>query len=523
MTARSSRSRPRRPADEDLQKPRGSIHARVQLVGPDHFGIVCVDCAKARSKWLLADFYGKVLVPPTHVAHNRVELDAVTSQVRQACQVHDVREVLVAIERTGRYHHAVRDAFRRAQFDTRIVHPFTSKRFRQPADPDNKTDDKDLAAIHRAAVTGFALSEPQLDDNWQTLRLLARHRRDLVHKTSLLACQIREHLDAAWPGYGALFSNLWDSKLAFPLVRHFASPQELLEAGQNGICAWLRNEKIRFQSDTIDTILTWARQAAPGETAAVHRRLALLHVDDRLRKTQEIIVLERELAYWLSQTPYVLLLSIPGINVVWAAEFAGEMGPIEYYANARAITGRAGLFPSRYQSDHVDSNGRLARRANRRLRAVLLGIADTLGTCNHHFNILATRWRALGKDPRHSHVKIALRFARIAFSMVAGRQVFRHPCLRERHTILDKLLVFHREHNTPWEQSLADLRRAMLHIPTKEHAAEAKPLAERLHDFNRPHPGPKGPQPLADILAIVLARLGVGTIQSTEPGGTNPT
>ena len=177
MTARSSRSGSRGASEESLQKPRGSIHARVQLVGPEHFGIVCVDCAKARSKWLLADFYGNVVVPPTPVAHNRVELDFMTSQVRRTCQERGLRDVIVAIERTGRYHHLVRDAFRRSQFETRIVHPFTSKRFRQPADPDNKTDDKDLAAIHRATTTGFALIEPQLDITWQTLQLLARHRR----------------------------------------------------------------------------------------------------------------------------------------------------------------------------------------------------------------------------------------------------------------------------------------------------------------------------------------------------------
>ena len=56
----------------------------------------------------------------------------------------------------------------------------------------------------------------------------------------------------------------------------------------------------------------------------------------------------------LASAPYVLLLSIVGINVVSAAELAGEMGPIERYPKARAITGRAGLFPSRYQSDQVN-------------------------------------------------------------------------------------------------------------------------------------------------------------------------
>jgi hypothetical protein len=68
--------------------------------------------------------------------------------------------------------------------------------------------------------------------------------------------------------------------------------------------------------------------------------------EDRQRKTQEIHALERESAGRLAQTPYVLLLSFPGSNVVSAADFAGAMGPIEDYLTAKAITGRAGLCPS---------------------------------------------------------------------------------------------------------------------------------------------------------------------------------
>ena len=57
-----------------LGKPRGVIQARVQKVGPERFGVVAVDCAKARSKWMLCDFYGKVLIPPTIVEHQRTPL-----------------------------------------------------------------------------------------------------------------------------------------------------------------------------------------------------------------------------------------------------------------------------------------------------------------------------------------------------------------------------------------------------------------------------------------------------------------
>ena len=45
-----------------LGRPSGVIQPRVQAVGPERFAIVSVDCAKDRSKWIMCDFYGKVLV-----------------------------------------------------------------------------------------------------------------------------------------------------------------------------------------------------------------------------------------------------------------------------------------------------------------------------------------------------------------------------------------------------------------------------------------------------------------------------
>src|SRR5262249_6940978 len=55
------RPSPHRPPPS-LGKPRGVLHPRVQQVGPDHFGIACFDCHKGSSKFLLADFYGRVLL-----------------------------------------------------------------------------------------------------------------------------------------------------------------------------------------------------------------------------------------------------------------------------------------------------------------------------------------------------------------------------------------------------------------------------------------------------------------------------
>ena len=70
----------------NVAKPSGSLHPRVQKVGPEHFGIVAVDCAKARSKWMLADFYGRILVPPTVVEHNKQGFDSAIAEIRRAIE-----------------------------------------------------------------------------------------------------------------------------------------------------------------------------------------------------------------------------------------------------------------------------------------------------------------------------------------------------------------------------------------------------------------------------------------------------
>jgi hypothetical protein len=210
------------------------------------------------------------------------------------------------------------------------------------------------------------------------------------------------------------------------------------------------------------------------------------------------------------------LLALPGICIVSAAELAGELGPIEHYADANRITGRAGLCPSRYQSDQVDCNGPLRRHANRRLRAVLLRIADNLIRHNHHYQAQANRWQRQNKDPRWIRVKVAKSFSRLAFIMLTGRCIFPHPSCQPRHSICDKIMAFHGEHNTDIERALKDIDQASAQLSGRTQREERHLLQKQLDDpRNRRR---RGPQALAKIIPLVLARLGMRTLQSATEG-----
>jgi transposase len=467
---------------------------------------------------MLTDFYGRVLVPPTEVEHTQACFTSMIRDLRTALDQARMRDQIVVIERTGRYHRPIQHAFAKAGFEARIIHPLTTKQHRQPANPGNKTDDTDLAAMQRGAVNGFGLLEPPADSLSIRLQLLARHRRDLVEKTVALRSQIHEHLYAIMPGYSRCFDDIYDARIPLWIAREFGSAAAILQAGVPGLIVQLRRAEIRVHLPTLEKVLAWARSAPAAEDEShLHHKILIELDDDRLSKIRGVCVIEAELAGLLVQTPYVLLMGIPGINVVSAAEFAGEMGPIERYPTARAITGRAGLFPSRHQSDRVDyPDGQLVRCANRKLRRVLMMIADNLVKCNDHFRVLAMGWQLHGRDARAVRVQVAGQFSRIAYQMVAGRKAYRHPCCQQRDYILKKLLTFHTDNETGYDQLMRNLDAAVGQLPRSEYQEEAAPLADEL-DWVLKKRG-KGPRPLSEILPVVLAKLGVKPVRSLKSG-----
>jgi transposase len=506
MVTRSKKRKSRGSKKRFIGKPTGQIQERVQAVGPEHFGILAVDCAKRRSKWMLCNFYGRVLVEPTTVEHTTVALRLTTQRAAEACRDAGLTDTIVAVEMTGIYHKPVQRAFRKAGFDTRIVHPFASNHYRRPLHPDQKTDDHDLEAIFHAAAKGYGLATLPVSEVYQSLQAVSRHRHNLVKQRSRLMVQIRRLLHQTLPGFADLFEDdhLFHKSIAIPIALQFSSAEAIRRAGVAGIERHLNQTHVRFQTRTIERIVAWAVSAAePSELAEMHTRQWQQLNEVRQLFDQQIAAVEREMAGFLVKTPYVLLLSVTGINVVSAARLAGEAGPIEHYASARAINGRAGLYPSRYQSDEVDhADGALVRQCNRRLRGAAMLVAENLIKCHAYYRGLSALWTQRKIDPRDRRCRIANRAMRMVYQLVGGRQVWRGRGV-DREYLLAKLQEFHRLHHTPLGQSMRDLNEAFAWLPKSAYADEAKLLAELVR------PKRRGPQSLGELMIPLLLRLGL--------------
>lgn len=285
------------------------------------------------------------------------------------------------------------------------------------------------------------------------------------------------------------------------------------KTSQQGMEKYLRQEKVRFQKRTLDKIYAWSLQAAdsdPLQCLLTEQWKQLAQVRDLL--SEQINETEKKTANYLVKTPYVLLLSVKGINVVSAGEIAGEAGPIEHYASATAINGRAGLYPSRYQSDEVDRSGTVAKNCNRRLRAACILLAKNLVKCHPYYRGLAAIWKKRGVVTVDSQCRMANRANRMVFQMVSGRQVWRGKGV-DREYLLYKLREFHRTHGSDLEQTVADMNEAFAWLPKSTYESEAQSLAKLAK------PKRRGATSIRDLLIPLLTRLGVrsgNTINSTS-------
>ena len=79
---RNSRSKPR--TVQNVQKASGVIGHRVKHVDGEKFAIVSVDPAKNRSEWMMADYFGNLLIEPQTLEHQAAFFKLAMAQIHEA-------------------------------------------------------------------------------------------------------------------------------------------------------------------------------------------------------------------------------------------------------------------------------------------------------------------------------------------------------------------------------------------------------------------------------------------------------
>ncbi len=146
------------------------------------------------------------------------------------------------------------------------------------------------------------------------------------------------------------------------------------------------------------------------------------------------------------------------------------------------------------------------------MRAAWLMVASNRVKCNAYWRAKANHWREQGASGPDVRCRIANRLTRPVFQMVSGGKLYSHPSRLDRGYVLEKIMQFHRDHETAPARIVAVLQLAAEQIPSAHHAEEAAPLNTFYQKSIRSRR--REPKALGDLLVGVLARLGVKDLES---------
>ena len=141
-------------------------------------------------------------------------------------------------------------------------------------------------------------------------------------------------------------------------------------------------------------------------------------------------------------------MSIPGISLVYAADFTAEVGNIQRFAYAKQICSLAGTAPKKAQSGQMDSNHLpTSHKGKALLRMTLNQLALSLNThCPEYTRYYGEKHAHYQDAPGKARTATANKFVRLAFALMKEELLYtpntRNPLTPKRedkHHLWEKI------------------------------------------------------------------------------------
>lgn len=223
-------------------------------------------------------------------------------------------------------------------------------------------------------------------------------------------------------------------------MKFYPHPSFILEMGEERILQIIKEKKLRMRETTIQTLLMVAQQSIVKSREEVAPELLLLRmaIEDLERLDENIRTLEKEIESVLLQTDGRLLLTVPGIGVVTAAEFYSELGDVSHYEHAGQLIKKAGTNPIIIQSGGTEGfYGKISKQGNKNLRFIVYTVGKLLAQHNADLRPYYLGLKERGKHARKAFIALGNKFIRIAFSMLKQKKPYESK--QKNYTIFQEI------------------------------------------------------------------------------------
>jgi transposase len=404
--------------------------------------IVPIDGGKQSHKALIANALGDIITDTFEFGNDFVGASEFDKEVQRAARQAEAVHIFVGVEPTGHYVENFVQELLERKYEVRELNPFAVRCEREAGLSWCKTDDLDLCAMGQLLLNGKGRAAGSMEALYYNLRQAGRARRSSVRRRGSIQQQIHCYMDRLFPGLlkaEILGDPFGATCLAF--MSHYGSAHRVKRSGKARLNHWLTQHHVRQAQEKAAALIELGARCVLLPPSAEEALLQVLRfrLEEHKCLSKQIRVWEERMAEYLVETPGIWLLSIREISVPSAAEYMGELGPLQLYEGAANIIGRAGLVSKKRQSATSSWEGGITKLGHPRLRYCLGIIGRNLIRRNTYFVRFYRRLvEQSGKEPRLAMIAVACKFVRISWVRMKLKGAFVPPAGEDLNQDIEK-------------------------------------------------------------------------------------
>lgn len=403
--------------------------------------IIPVDFAKEKHVAKIGNASGEYLKrKPLTVFNNSAGVEFLSVEINKACTKHKIlkKNVIIATEDPHSYAKPFFQKLHNSGFIVVQANAFNAKRLRHHSLA--SSDEIDCDGILNAVLNRQVQDLKGQDSTYESLKISVRSYHMMVKQSTRSKNQINKLVDRIFPGFLSKKKSGLEpfGRASVALLKKGISSVKMRNKTQKNLVSFLKKYHIKKVDAVAENLKSLQATELTFDSDLDEQLSKLLAIQTEMycQICQSIHDIKSLCSELLLQTPYCLLISIPGIAVIRAATLAAEFGEPSKLPKAKSLCAYAGIVPHTEQTGGPDKAAYvvgLPRKCNRRLKNALLGAAHDQGNFTHpagryvpeyRDHQLRVHYKKVQSRNGKSGISTARVLVKVIHSMVKNRSIY---------------------------------------------------------------------------------------------------
>jgi len=387
--------------------------------------IVGVDIAKEIQWARFVDYRGLELGKVLKFQNNKNGFENILTSIETISKNKGLDNIIVGMEPTGHYWKPLANYLIMQGIKVVMINPYHTKRAKELDDnSQTKSDIKDALTIAKLVRDGRYYEVYMPQDIFAELRVLSNSRISLMKRYNALKNTITAVVDEYFPEIVTVFKKFLNGKASMQILKSCPFPSMILELGVDGVLAEIKKAvKKTVGRKKAQQLVEAAKNSIGVGYGTMSARLKIgLMIEELELLTKQLEQIKEAMGVALTNTGFGgIILSIPGIGVVSAASFLGEIGDPMRFDDPRQISKMAGYNLVEDSSGNSKSGTVISKRGRKNLRSVLYQMAMTMVAVNNEMKELYSYLKTRKNNPlkkKQALVVISKKIITVIYNLV---------------------------------------------------------------------------------------------------------